>query len=77
MSFLVADVVAAIEQGRFPLLLTERTDHLQLMLEKLERSVPNVFVMKVGMGKKQRDLVASQVQAQISAWLSFRFLLYS
>src|SRR5262249_40689718 len=60
---IVADVVAAIEQGRFPLLLTERTDHLQLLLEKLERLVPNVFVMKGGMGKKQRDLVASQVRA--------------
>ena len=52
---IVADVVGAIEDGRFPLLLTERTDHLQLLLEKLARRVPNVFVMKGGMGKKQRD----------------------
>src|SRR6266478_5300126 len=32
---IVADVVSAIEEGFFPLLLTERTDHLQLLLEKL------------------------------------------
>lgn len=58
---IVADVVSAIEDGRFPLLLTERTDHLQLLLEKLERLVPNVFVMKGGMGKKQRDALISEI----------------
>ncbi|MDQ2921805.1 MAG: hypothetical protein M3R52_09385 [Acidobacteriota bacterium] len=60
---IVADVVSAIEDGRSPLLLTERTDHLQLLLEKLVRSVPNVFVMKGGMGKKQRDAIASEISA--------------
>ena len=52
-----------IEEGRFPLLLTERTDHLQLLLEKLLRRVPNVFVMKGGMGKKQREALASEISA--------------
>ena len=61
--FVVADVVGAIEDGRFPLLLTERTDHLQLLHEKLARRVPNVFVMKGGMGKKQRDSVAAEIAA--------------
>jgi superfamily II DNA or RNA helicase len=60
---IVADVVAAIEDGRFPLLLTERTDHLELLFEKLVRRVPNIFVMKGGMGKKQRDALASQISA--------------
>src|SRR5947207_2980603 len=46
---IVADVVNAIEDGRFPLLLSERTD-LQILLEKLEKRVPNIFVMKGGMG---------------------------
>jgi hypothetical protein len=60
---IVADVVAAIEDGRFPLLLTERTDHLELLFEKLVRRVPNIFVMKGGMGKKQRDALASEISA--------------
>jgi Domain of unknown function (DUF3883) len=60
---IVADVVGAIEEGRFPLLLTERTDHLQILLEKLVRKVPNIFVMKGGMGKKQRDALASEISA--------------
>jgi superfamily II DNA or RNA helicase len=60
---IVADVVGAIEEGRFPLLLTERTDHLQLLFEKLVRLVPNIFVMKGGMGKRQRDATASGISA--------------
>jgi len=60
---IVADVVCAIEAGRFPLLLTERTDHLQFLLERLTRKVPNVFVMKGGMGKKQRESIASKIIA--------------
>jgi superfamily II DNA or RNA helicase len=62
-NLIVADVVSAIEDRRFPLLLTERTDHLQLLLERLTRNVPNVFVMKGGMGKKQREAVASEIGA--------------
>jgi len=60
---IVADVVGAIEKGRFPLLLTERTDHLQILLEKLVRRVPKIFVMKGGMGKKQRDALAAKISA--------------
>ena len=60
---IVADVVAAIEDGRFPLLLTERTDHLEFLFEKLVPRVPNIFVMKGGMGKKQRDSLASEISA--------------
>jgi superfamily II DNA or RNA helicase len=60
---IVVDVVAAIEDGRFPLLLTERTDHLELLFEKLTRRVPDIFMMKGGMGKKQRDATARKISA--------------
>lgn len=62
-NLVVTDVVQAIENKRFPLLLTERTDHLQLLLEKLQRLVPHVFVMKGGMGKKRRELLAKEISA--------------
>jgi superfamily II DNA or RNA helicase len=60
---IVADIVRAIEDGRVPLVLTERTEHLQAFVEKLSRRVPNVFEMKGGRGKKQRDALASQIKA--------------
>jgi len=58
---IISDVVSAIENGRCPLLLTERTDHLRLLFEKLETRVPNIFVMQGGMTKNQRDALASAI----------------
>jgi superfamily II DNA or RNA helicase len=60
---IVSDVLRAVEDGRVPLVLTERTDHVQLFVDRLSRLVPNVFVMKGGMGKKQRDALALQIKA--------------
>jgi superfamily II DNA or RNA helicase len=60
---IVSDVLHAVEDGRVPLVLTERTDHVQLFVDRLSRRVPNVFVMKGGMGKKQREALASQIKA--------------
>ena len=60
---IVSDVVSAIEDRRYPLLLTERTDHLKLLFEKLEKRVPNIFVMQGGMGKKQREALVSAIAA--------------
>jgi superfamily II DNA or RNA helicase len=48
------DVVRAIESGRCPLLLTGRTEHLQYFAAKLAGVAKHVFVLKGGMGKKQR-----------------------
>jgi len=62
-SVIVSDVIRAIEDKRFPLVLTERIDHLQRLQEKLERLLPNVFVMKGGMGKKQREALALKICA--------------
>jgi superfamily II DNA or RNA helicase len=59
---IVSDVVHAIEDGRVPLILSERTEHVQLLGETLMHRVPNVFVMKGGLGKRQRELIASQIK---------------
>jgi superfamily II DNA or RNA helicase len=58
---IVTDVVSAIEDKRSPLVLTERTEHLEKLHERLVRLVPNVFVMKGGVGKKQRDALALEI----------------
>ena len=60
---IITDIVHAMEDGRVPLVLTERTDHLQIFAEKLSRRVPNVFEMKGGMGKRQRDAIVSRIKA--------------
>lgn len=46
------DVVAAVKAHRFPVLLTERRQHLDKMAKILEPQVRNLFVMKGGNGKE-------------------------
>jgi superfamily II DNA or RNA helicase len=55
---IAADLIHAVEAGRSPLLLTGRTEHLQYFAAKLNGVVKHVFVLKGGMGKKQRRSIA-------------------
>jgi len=55
---IASDIVRAIESGRCPLLLTGRTEHLQYFAAKLAGFAKHVFVLKGGMGKKQRRITA-------------------
>ena len=57
------DIVHAIESGRSPLLLTGRTEHLQYFATRLSGAAQHVFVLKGGMGKKQRRLTAEAMAA--------------
>jgi very-short-patch-repair endonuclease len=50
-----ADVAAAVEAGRHPLVLTERTEHLAVLREELERMGIDSVSLQGGMGKKQRQ----------------------
>jgi superfamily II DNA or RNA helicase len=56
-------VLAAIQSNRFPILLTERREHLDLLAGLLLPHIQNVIVMAGGMGKKQRKQVAEQIAA--------------
>ena len=53
------DIVRAIESGRCPLLLTGRTEHLKYFAAKLAGVAKHLFVLKGGMGKKQRRATAA------------------
>ena len=57
------DIVRAIESGRCPLLLTGRTEHLQYFAAKLAGVAKHVFVLKGGMGKKQRRETSAALAA--------------
>lgn len=60
---IAADLIQSVESGRSPLLLTGRTEHLKFFAAKLEGIVKHVFVLKGGMGKKQRKAVADALAA--------------
>jgi superfamily II DNA or RNA helicase len=52
---IVDDVIAALEERRSPLLLTERRDHLEFFVDQLRVATRNLIVLRGGMGKKQRE----------------------
>ena len=58
---IVEDVVAAVQAGRSPVLLTERREHLELLADQLSQRIENLVVMKGGMGKRQRQQLAEQI----------------
>jgi superfamily II DNA or RNA helicase len=55
---IAGDVAAVLQQGRCPLLLTGRTDHLKFFASRLAGAAKHVFIMKGGMAKKQRRTLA-------------------
>jgi superfamily II DNA or RNA helicase len=58
---IVEDVLEVIKAGRYPVILTERRDHLRLLAEQLQPHIHNVIVLKGGMGRKQRRLIQDQL----------------
>jgi superfamily II DNA or RNA helicase len=60
---IVGDLLRAVQDGCSPLLLTARTEHLKYFETALDGHVEYVFVLKGGMGKKQRRLIAEAIAA--------------
>jgi len=57
------DVVDAVRNGRSPLVLTERNEHLDRFEQELATRVEHVVVLRAGMGKKQRLAVNERLAA--------------
>ena len=57
------DLLIALEAGRSPLLLTERTEHLELLAGKLKKFARNLIILKGGLGNKQRTAISDQMKA--------------
>lgn len=60
---IIDDVVGAVMAKRNPLLLTERREHLDMLINLLAGRIENVFVLAGGMGKKQRQHLMDQIAA--------------
>ncbi len=55
------DLLTALDQGRSPILLTERTAHVEYFENRLKNFAKNVIVLRGGMGKKQRQAIREQI----------------
>lgn len=58
---IIDDVLTAIRTKRSPVLLTERRKHLEYLSNRLSSLVPNVIVLKGGLGRKQRRLLMEKI----------------
>ena len=58
---IISDVVQAVQDGRSPVLLSERREHLETFANLLEPLVTHVVIMKGGMGKKQRKALSERL----------------
>lgn len=47
------EIVSAVRAGRSPLVLTERTEHIDLLARLLKTDLPNIITLKGGMPKKE------------------------
>ena len=56
------DVLAVLEAGHSPIVLTERKDHAQRFAERLGRFARNVILLRGGMGAKQRREIMQRLE---------------
>jgi superfamily II DNA or RNA helicase len=57
----INDVIAAVEEGRSPILLTERRDHLEYFADRLRGFVRHLIVLQGGMTTKARHQSVNQL----------------
>jgi superfamily II DNA or RNA helicase len=60
---IVHDLVQTLSAGRSPLVLTGRTDHLDYLAEQLQGICSHTFILRGGMGARQRRKLAESLAA--------------
>ncbi|MDR1421328.1 MAG: DEAD/DEAH box helicase family protein, partial [Coriobacteriales bacterium] len=60
---LLQDIVSAINDGRQPLVLTERTEHVRILAEALSESCDNVIALTGAMGKRLKREINDRLSA--------------
>ena len=59
---IVEDVLTALDEGRFPLILTERREHLETLARLLGEKVENLFQLHGGIRQKGRKEVYERIR---------------
>jgi len=62
-AMIIRDVLDAVQAGRSPLVLTERTEHLEEMQRHLGQPVEHLVVLRGGMGAGERKAVLERLKA--------------
>jgi superfamily II DNA or RNA helicase len=62
-AMIAEDVLKVIDEGRFPLILTERKEHLEILAKMLAGKIENLAVLHGGIKVKRRKEVLKALQA--------------
>jgi superfamily II DNA or RNA helicase len=60
---IISDIKQALAEGRSPIVLTERKEHVLLLADQLKALTNNVFVLQGGMGVRDRKNTFENLQA--------------
>ncbi len=60
---IIKEVLQAVKAGRSPVVLTERTEHLEMLAAGLRGEVPHVITLQGGMGRKTLAAALDQLKA--------------
>src|SRR3990172_670181 len=58
---IIDDVIRALEEGRFPILLTERRNRLEYFAEQLRGFVRHLVILRGGMSPKERRQLGARL----------------
>lgn len=61
-NMIVEDVVSAVNEGRSPLVLTERREHQDILFKLLTQKLNNVIVLDAKAGKKEKAALQKKIQ---------------
>lgn len=61
--FIIEEIVSAVKSGRSPIVLTERTEHLESLAMALRETIPHVITLRGGMGKKALVAALDQLKS--------------
>ncbi|HTP28125.1 MAG TPA: DEAD/DEAH box helicase family protein [Anaeromyxobacteraceae bacterium] len=60
---IIGDVIRAIQEGRSPILLTERKDHLKFFADRLKSFVRHIVVLEGGRSRKQQKATGEELNS--------------
>lgn len=61
-NLIVEDILTVIKQNRFPLIITERKEHLNILYNLLKNKVENIFLLQGGLKNKEEHNLMEKIK---------------
>ena len=51
---IVNDIIKAVQVGRYPIVITERREHLKILADKISKTTRDLIILYGGLGRKRQ-----------------------